>query len=226
MIFVHLTAKISPVYTMSQTTKPHSPLRLTLLILSLLGLILTSIFLSRRSIHAVQEASASIYKDRLVPSAIIAQLSARVYQKRLLLETYVLGSTRTNRSQLVGTLSRLNRQVDSLLTEYGRTKLTASEADQFGLLKQRLTAYNQLERELTTNLSDLPKARQTLFTGTGNTTFSEVTQTLAELSTIQLTVGEELVGQSRGETNYIYVLTALQIGLVLFVGLSLFWHRF
>lgn len=210
---------------MKQSVSTHSPLRLTVLVLSLLGLILTSIFLTRRSVHQIQEASASIYKDRLVPTAIIAQLSARVYQKRLVLETYVLGKTKRNASSVGSTLNRVNRQVDSLLTEFGQTKLTRREADRFNRLKQRLTVYNQLEGELTTNLSDAPKAQAVLFAGTGNTAFGQITQTLAELSTIQLTVGEELVDQSRGQTNYLYVLTALQIGLVLVVGVSLFWRR-
>jgi hypothetical protein len=58
--------------------------------ISLLGLIFTSIFLSRRSAHDIQQASASIYKDRLVPTGMLVNLTATVYQKRLLLETYVL----------------------------------------------------------------------------------------------------------------------------------------
>ncbi|CCH52592.1 hypothetical protein BN8_01604 [Fibrisoma limi BUZ 3] len=208
--------------------RPHttrSPLRLTLLIVSLLGLILTSIFLSRRSVHQIQEASTSIYKDRLVPTAIIAKLTSQVYQKRLLLEPYVLGKTTSDVDLVVAGLDRINRQIDSLLTEFGQTKLTPKEADQFNRLKQRLAVYNELEGDLTKNLTDLPRAQQIFFVGTGYTAFGQVAQTLAELSTLQLTVGEELVSESRGQSNYIYVLTAIQIGLVLTVGLSLFWHR-
>gem|GEM_PF-1285779 len=210
---------------MEQPRNTRSPLRLTLLIVSLLGLILTSIFLCRRSVHQIQEASASIYKDRLVPTAIIARLTSQVYQKRLLLEPYVLGQTKPQASNVASSLDRLNRQIDSLLTEFGQTKLTPKEADQFNRLKQRLAVYNQLEGEITNNLTDLPKANQIFFVGTGRTAFGEVSQTLADLSTLQVTVGEELVSQSRGQSNYIYVLTAIQIGLVLTVGLSLFWHR-
>ncbi|RIV17741.1 hypothetical protein DYU11_31040 [Fibrisoma montanum] len=210
---------------MEQPRNTRSPLRLTLLIVSLLGLILTSIFLSRRSVHQIQEASASIYKDRLVPTAIIARLTSQVYQKRILLEPYVLGQTKPQASNVASSLDRLNRQIDSLLTEFGQTKLTPKEADQFNRLKQRLAVYNQLEGEITNNLTDLPKANQIFFVGTGRTAFGEVSQTLADLSTLQVTVGEELVSQSRGQSNYIYVLTAIQIGLVLTVGLSLFWHR-
>lgn len=211
---------------MQQLRTNRSPLRFTLLIISLLGLILTSIFLSRRSAHQIQEASASIYKDRLVPTAIIAKLTSRIYQKRLLLEPYVLGKTKADTGLVSSRLDRINRQVDSLLTEFDQTKLTIEESDRLNLLKQQLSTYNQLEGELTINLADLPKARQKLFAGSGNTSFGQVAKTLAELSALQLTVGEELLNQSRGQTNYIYVLTALQIGLVLVVGMCLFWHRF
>jgi hypothetical protein len=211
---------------MQQPAKKRSTLRLTLLIISLLGLILTSIFLSRRSIYQIQEVSSSIYKDRLVPTAMIAKLTSNVYQKRLLLETYVLGKAKLDANQVGASLNRINRQVDSLLTDFDQTKLTLQEAEQLNRLKQRLAVYNKLEEEITTNLTDLPKAQEALFTGSGNTSFSQVGQTLAELSTLQLTVGEELLNQSTGQTTYIYGLTALQIGLVLIVGLCLFWHRF
>lgn len=211
---------------MEQTRKTRSRLRLTLMIVSLLGLSLTSIFLSRRTVRQIQQASASIYKDRLVPTAIIVNLTSRIYQKRLLLEPHVLGKTEPGASPVGPALNRLNRQVDSLLTEFGQTTLTPEEADQLALLKGRLAVYNQLEGKMATEAVDQPQAQQVLFAGTGRTAFGQVAQTLTDLSNLQLTVGEQLLNQSRGQTNYIYVLTTLQIGLVLVVGLSLFWHRF
>ncbi|MEZ0485368.1 MCP four helix bundle domain-containing protein [Fibrella aquatica] len=211
---------------MKQLPENRSRLQLTLLVVSLLGLILTSIFLNRRSIHQVQETSVSIYKDRLIPTAIITRLTAKIYQKRLLLEPYMLGKTNPDAKLIETTLSGVNDQIDSLLTEFEHTRLTSHEADQLTLLKQRLATYNQLEKELTTNLANLPKAQQVLFAGNGYTTFNQVAQTLTELSAVQLTVGEELLNESRGQTKYIYVLTALQIALVFIVGFSLFWHRF
>lgn len=210
---------------MQQTPANRSPLRLTLLIVSLLGLILTSIFLSRRSVDQIQETSASIYEDRLVPAALITSLTSKTYQKRLLLESHVLGEAEpdTDRTGPVPALDRLNRQIDSLLVEYDKTILTPREAELLALLKQRLMVYNQLEEEMTTRSG--PPAQQDMFAGASLTTFGQVSQTLTELSTLQLTVGERLLHQSRGQSNYIYVITALQIGLVLVVGFSLFWQR-
>lgn len=211
------------------TTPPvrkPSHLRSVLLIVGLLGLILTSIFLSRRSLHDLQQASVSIYNDRLVPSGILVKLTSAVYQKRLVLETYVLTNSRPEERQVGSALDRLNRRVDSLLTEFERTKLTSREADRLQLLKQRLLIYNGLETQLSTTRTDDTGSQQTLFTGTSHAAFRQIAQTLEELTTLQLAVGEELLSGSRGQTNYSYVLTALQIGLVLMIGLSLFWHRF
>jgi hypothetical protein len=70
-----------------------------------------------------------------------------------------------------------------------------------------------------------PQAQQALFAGTGLTVFNQVAQTLTELSDLQLTVGEQLLSQSRGQTLYIYVLTTIQIGLVVIVSLGLFWNH-
>ncbi|WP_233208073.1 MCP four helix bundle domain-containing protein [Siphonobacter sp. BAB-5405] len=187
-------------------------LRNSLLIASLLGLILTSIFLSRRSVNQIQQASVSIYKDRLVPTAIIAKLTSQVYSKRLLLESYMLGKTKPEPNAVTYALDRSNRQIDSLMTEFVATNLTHKEAEQFDLLKQRLEVYNQLEGDLTRNLTDSPQAQQILFVGRGNTAFSQVIQTLTDLSALQVKVGQELLNQSNGQSNYIYVLTALQIG--------------
>jgi hypothetical protein len=211
---------------MEQPPYIRSRLRLTLLIVCLLGLSLTSIFLSRRTVQQIQEASASIYQDRLVPTAIIASLTSKIYRKRLLLETHVLGNPKPDAGLAGSALDRINRQVDSLLIEFGRTKLTPREAEQLALLKQRLAVYNRFEGEITTKLVNQTQAQQTLFAGSGYTAFGQVDQTLGELSTLQLTVGEQLLNQSRGRTNYIYVLTTVQIGLVVIVGFSLFWHRF
>ncbi len=205
--------------------KPHAKpiLRNSLLIASLLGLILTSIFLSRRSVHQIQEASASIYKDRLVPTAIIAKLTSQVYSKRLLLESYVLSNTKLELNQIDFALDRSNRQIDSLITRFDETSLTPREADQFNVLKQRLSSYNTIEEDLIKKQSDRLKAQQVLFAGAGHTAFGQVIQTLTELSALQLTVGQELLNTSDGQSNYIYVLTALQIGLVLLISLLLFW---
>ncbi|RYC66612.1 MCP four helix bundle domain-containing protein [Spirosoma sordidisoli] len=211
---------------MTPSLGTRSPVRSFLLVIALLGLILTSIFLSRRSVHDIQQASVSVYKDRLLPTGMLVNLTATIYRKRLLLETYVLATNKPNADLMNATLDRFNRRIDSLLTEFERTELTVKEADQLRLLRQRLTVYNQLEGELSTNPVDLPAARQALFAGSGSTAFGHLAQTLDELASLQLSVGEELLDESRGETNYIYVLTAVQIGLVLLIGLSLFWHRF
>jgi hypothetical protein len=209
---------------MSQTH--HNPLRSGLLVISLLGLILTSIFLSRRNTYKIQEESVSIYKDRLVPTAILVDLMSTIYGKRMLLETSLLATEKANLALMESTLNQFDRRADSLLTEFERTKLTVKEADWLQLFKRKLAAYNQLEAELTTNYSHLPKAKQVQLVASASTAFSQIIPTLNELSSLQLSVGQELLEESRGQTNYIYVLTALQIGLVLFVGLSLFWHRF
>lgn len=210
---------------MTPPSVTRSSARTILLVIGLLGLFLTSIFLSRRRVHDIQEASASIYNDRLVPTGLLVNLTATVYRKRLLLETYLLTDPKSDTGQMASTFNQLNRRIDSLLTEFGQTKLTLKEADQLHQLKQRLVVYNQLESTLTTNLADPTQAQQVLFAGSGSTAFGQIAQTLDELASLQLTIGGELVNKSRGQTNYIYVLTALQIGLVLMIGLSLFWHR-
>jgi len=210
---------------MENPSKKQSRVRSILLIISLLGLILTSVFLSRQRVNDIQATSSSFYKDRLVPSGIIVNLTSAIYRKRLLLETFVLTTEKPDTNRIASALNRLNRRVDSLLTDFGRTKLTVREAERLKVLRQQLALYNQLESDLTTNRTDSSKGQQALFAGSGTTAFGQIVQTIDELSALQLSVGEELLGESRGQTNSIYVLTAIQIGLVLMIALSLLWHR-
>ncbi len=211
---------------MEQPAQKQSRLRATLLVIGLLGLVLTSIFLSRRSVNAVQKASASIYQDRLVPSGILVNLTSAIYKKRLVLDTYVLKGGGANNQLIRSGLDRLNRRIDSLLTEFERTRLTVREGNRLRLLRERLSIYNSLETQFTADQPDSPGTQRTLLVGTSSASFGQVTQILDELSALQLTVGNELMRESRGQANYIYVLTALQIGLVLMIGVSLFWYRF
>lgn len=210
---------------MTKPSEKQIRVRSVLLIISLLGLILTSVFLSRKRVNDIQVASSSIYKDRLVPSGIIVGLTSTIYRKRLLLETYVLADKKPEATHIASALERLNRRTDSLLTDFSQTKLTIRETDRLQVLKQQLTIYNQLEADLAANRIDLQQGQQALFAGSGNAAFSKIAQALDELSALQISVGRDLLGESRGQTNSIYVLTALQIGLVLMIALSLFWYR-
>lgn len=211
---------------MEQPAKKTSRLRITLLVIGLLGLVLTSVFLSRRSVHEVQKVSASIYRDRLIPSLILVNLTSVIYRKRLVLDTYILKKDKSNDRLISSGLDKLNRRIDSLLTEFEHTKLTVREAERLQLLKERLSSYNSLEAQLTANQSDSPGTLRTGLINARGASFGQVTQLLDELAALQLTVGNELLSESRGQANYIYVLTALQIGLIMVIGVSLFWHRF
>ncbi len=209
----------------TSSVKKQSRLQAVMLVIGLLGLVLTSIFLSRRSVHEIQKLSASIYQDRLVPSGILVNLTSAIYRKRLVLETHLLTVGKPDNRQIGSGLERINRRIDSLLTEFDRTKLTVREADRLKMLKERLSIYNGLETQLATNQFSSPGTQRSLIADAGSASFGQVAQLLDELSALQLTVGEKLLSESSGQTNYIYVLTALQIGLVVMIGVSLFWHR-
>ncbi|AQG80680.1 MCP four helix bundle domain-containing protein [Spirosoma montaniterrae] len=208
---------------MNQPTQPRSRLRATLLLIGILGLILTSIFLSRSSVGQIEKSVASIYKDRLAPTAILVHLTSNLYGKRLVLENYLLSAERPDPTLLQGQMDRSDRHTDSLLTEFEQTRLTQREAEELRAFRQYITEYNQLEKQVlqqaTTNRT---QAQKMLFTGSGNTAFGQAATKLDELSALQLTVGEELLSESRSNVDHIYVFSALQIGLTLLIGIIVF----
>ncbi len=211
---------------MNQPTPSRSRLRATLLLIGILGLILTSIFLSRSSIGQIEKSVASIYKDRLAPTAIIVHLTSNLYGKRLLLENYLLAAESPDPALLQYKMDRSDRHTDSLLTEFEKTKLTVREAEEIKEFRQYITQYNQLEKQVLQQANtNRPQAQQMLFTGSGNAAFGQAATKLDELSALQLSVGEELLSESRSNVDHIYVFTALQIGLTLLIGIIVFRRR-
>ncbi|KAB7731258.1 hypothetical protein F5984_10680 [Rudanella paleaurantiibacter] len=189
-------------------------LRDIILFASFLGLILVSVFLCRRALVDIQEMTTSIYEDRLVPTALVVNLTSAVYRKRMLLEK----NPPTEGPAAAALQERVkvdNQRVDSLITDYTKTKLTTEEAGQLRLFQQQLADYNKAEAGV---LNRTPTQTADVYSQTLLDTFGQMLNSLNKLATLQLTVGEDVLEQARQKTRYILILTALQIGLILLIG--------
>lgn len=189
-------------------------LRDIILFASFLGLILVSVFLCRRALVDIHQMTTSIYEDRLVPTALVVNLTSAVYRKRMVLES----TPPAEGAPTVALQERVkadNRRVDSLITDYVKTKLTSEEANQLRLFQQQLSDYNKAEAEALTRVST---QAADVYSKTLLDTFGQLLNSLNKLATLQLTVGEDVLEQAREKTRFILILTALQIGLILLIG--------
>lgn len=196
------------------------------LLIALLSLILVSVFLSRDSLLQLRQASVSTYNDRLVPTAIIVQLTATLNNQRQSLEDYVFSEQKQPMNLLTWQIDHNKRRADSLLTKFSKTLMTKEETIELQAFRRQLTDYNQLTDEALTVAATNPgRAGQLLLTPANRNAFGQMNRTLDQLTTLQLTVGDELLTESNDQTNYIFVLTALQIGMIFLLGIAVLRGR-
>ncbi|MGX5818920.1 MCP four helix bundle domain-containing protein [Chitinophaga lutea] len=88
-------------------------------------LVLLNNVMERRSINKMDDSIAAIYKDRLLPATYLYGLSNHLYEERL---TDPTGH---------------DAAIDSLVSNYEKTYLTAEEERQWLLFKQYLGAYRE-----------------------------------------------------------------------------------
>jgi len=201
--------------------------RTLFLLIALLSLILVSVFLSRDSLLQLRQASVSTYNDRLVPTAIIVQLTATLNNQRQSLEDYVFSEQKQSMKLLTWQIDHNKRRADSLLTRFSKTLMTEEETIELQAFRRQLTDYNQLTNEtLTVAATNPSRAGQLLLTPSNRNAFGQMNRTLDQLTTLQLTVGDELLTESNDQTNHIFVLTALQIGMILLICITVLRGRF
>ncbi len=201
--------------------------RTLFLLIALLSLILVSVFLSRDSLLQLRQASVSTYNDRLVPTAIIVQLTATLNNQRQSLEDYVFSEQKQSMKLLTWQIDHNKRRADSLLTRFSKTLMTEEETIELQAFRRQLADYNQLTNEtLTVAATNPSRAGQLLLTPSNRNAFGQMNRTLDQLTTLQLTVGDELLTESNDQTNHIFVLTALQIGMILLICITVLRGRF
>lgn len=194
-------------------------LNVALLLSSVMILTVISTLISRRVVGRIGDSFASIYKDRLLPAVDLLYLNENLHGKRLLLERHLLAPDGQTSAGIRDQLKRFDYRIDSLVQDLSQTYLTPEEIKYLRDFNRSQTDYARLEGEILKRVeaSDRPGAT-TLFTRDGGTVFRETTVHLNELAHLQTVEGEELLTGAQDEASYLYVITALQIGLCLVIG--------
>lgn len=194
-------------------------LNVALLLSSVMILTIISTLISRRVVGRIGESFSSIYKDRLLPAVDLLYLNENLHGKRLLLERHLLAPDGQESAVVRDRLERFDYQIDSLVQDLRQTYLTPEEVGYLRAFTRSQTEYARLEREILTRVDANDRAgATTLFTRDGGTVFRETTVHLNELAHLQTVEGEELLEGAQDEASYLYVITALQIGLCLIIG--------
>jgi len=190
-----------------------------LLLLAVVVTILGSNFLEKKYFTDINQSVSSIYNDRLIPAAELFHANDIMYKKRLVLEKYLVNPAYQDFGLVKKQLAAHNSQIDSIIRAYEATYLVDEESTSLHHFKASVRQYNQLENEFLANTASLTadtyeKKMMPLFLA--------IHKDLVQLSSIQTSVGKELVNGSRNISSGAYLVSNLQTAIVVIIMLVVY----
>ena len=154
-----------------------SKTKIAITLLSMIILLLCGVLVERYFFSKINEGSASIYNDRLIPSTAIYHLSDHISERRFLLLNDTIRAEETKSE-----LAWHRYKEDSIITAFEQTYLVADESKALNQLKSNLDDYNKMEAELLSekSIKDFALLEQQ---------YSGIREELLALSNIQTRVG-------------------------------------
>ncbi|GLU51592.1 MCP four helix bundle domain-containing protein [Dyadobacter frigoris] len=195
-------------------------LKASLLLGGIMVAIILGTVLSRNNISGIDKSFSSIYKDRLIPATTIIYLTENLYNKRLSLERYLFSEEHIEHGDILLQLNQYNENLDSLIKAFEKTYLVEEEARILSDFRGRVEAYILLEKQIIDNQrSGNHVLAKEMFEGKGAITFQNSLVLLNELAKIQSEVGNKLMLESKTDFAGFAMLSFLQIGLSVVLGL-------
>jgi len=178
-------------------------LKLASALIIILVLVLINNRWENKNINELGETFSSVYKDRLLVENYIFKLAVATQEKKYLLTQYGKNQDLDIRNEV----SFLNTQIDSLLSDYQNTYLTAAENEVFNKYLENNQQLRSIEHSPKIAVSQL------------NNLYDQNIEILNTLSKIQMKVGEDLYNNSRSIVTSNASLSYLELGLLIILGL-------
>jgi len=195
-------------------------LKAVILLGGIMLMIILGALISRNNMRGLDKSFSSIYQDRLIPATTIIYLSENLYGKRLLLEKFLFSDSLNSSVQISGQLLTYDHSIDSLIKVFGRTYLVVQEEKSLTAFKNCVDQYALLEKSiLKLENAGQRAAGRKLFQEAGKDGFQKTIDNLNDLTSIQSNVGMELMKESKSDMASVWLISFLQIGLAVIVGL-------
>lgn len=141
---------ITKAHYMKHVGQLQYKLRIALSLSLLIVIIVVNNFSSRRNMDAINDSVTSIYKDRLMASTYILDLTNNLYEKNSQKRSEILSSAENS----------YNNTIQTLIEQYEKTKLTKEEGLCWKAFKTNLAAYETSNKQscfwaAITNLKEL-----------------------------------------------------------------------
>jgi hypothetical protein len=164
----------------------------------------------------------SIYYDRLIPATDIFYLTGNLYDRRLIMETFLFNQGSPSVADVTKKLEIHALAIDNLIAKFEKTFLVKEESQYLEKLKSGIAHYRNVERNILETFADDSKQKaQLLYEEEGKTELIRIFQHLEELAKIQSQVGLALIRDSKGIVSSsdlmltVQIITAIVIGLLI-----------
>ena len=167
-------------------------------------LIITTNLIDRNNFVRVRDSVVTIYEDRLIVKGIIYDISKTIQEKEVAV-------AKSDTSFFEAENPKINKELEVLISNYEKTKLTDEENRNFNDLKAHLKDLKTSEQQfIDSDLSDKSAI---------NNDINEIKANLDDLSRIQLDEGNKQMAISKRAIDTVELFTQMEIYFLIFLAL-------
>lgn len=173
-------------------------------ILIVFVLIITTNLIDRNNFVRVRDSVVTIYEDRLIVKGIIYDISKTIQEKEVAV-------AKSDTSFFNTENPKINKELEGLISNYEKTKLTDEENRNFNDLKVHLKDLKVSEKQfIDSDLSDKSAI---------NNDINAIKANLDDLSRIQLDEGNKQMAISKRAIDTVELFTQMEIYFLIFLAL-------
>ncbi|POY38317.1 hypothetical protein C3K47_02655 [Solitalea longa] len=189
--------------------------KISVLLVLVFVIVLFKNIYDRKNVVALGASFSTVYEDRLLAESYIFHFAESLHKKMEAIEKSNL--TDKNVKQLKDKLNKHNTTIDSLFFRYESTKLTVRESICYNEFKKTVLNLRKLEEQYLN--SEFEQGSVPKFITVMDFKLSTAAQKLNQLSEIQIAEGKALNEQSKKIIARSTLLTQLELGVLIFIGL-------
>lgn len=183
-----------------------------LLLAAIFILLFVKNLVDSNNVTQLGKSFSSVYEDRLVVESYIYRMSEHLFRKKFLLDTC---SSTASAARIKPVVEDYQTRIAALIADYEETKLTDAETTYFEKLKENINKLETYEDAFFVqgeNNTDSVRAMM-------NVQFNQAATNLDHLSAIQISEGRILKERSQEIVAGSSILTHLEIGILIAIGL-------
>lgn len=193
--------------------------KIILLLTSMIVLIGFTNYMEQKNMEHMDESFTSFYYDRLVPATEIFHLTENLFNKRIILQPYVNTAHAIPDGEILK-LESFHINIQERIARFEKTLLVKNESSTLAAFKKCVAECKQIEDKIVAHLSNNENRQAlNLYHHQFQPKFAEILTNLEELSTIQTSVGMDILKESKMTISNSDLVLTLQVITAIVLGL-------